>query len=142
MNIFNLFSLFDRISVIPKPSYLLKIILLIFTCLTVVEILHPLEARGEWFRSVYAGQSDWVKWNLAQGNYVLEANTFLNLGDVDIEFYDYTGKNLLFKSNSSGNETISFTVNQGGTFLIKYSMPVCINPWGACAVEINIKRTQ
>ncbi|MBH8572354.1 hypothetical protein I8752_04755 [Nostocaceae cyanobacterium CENA369] len=108
----------------------------------ILEGLMAQEARGEWVRSLYAGQSDWVKWNLSQGSYVLEASTLLNAGDVDIEFYDYTGQNLLFKGNKAGGEIIPFTVNQEGDFYIKYSMPVCINPWGACAVEINVKRVQ
>lgn len=83
-----------------------------------------------------------IKWSLNPGDYVLEASTLLNAGNIDIEFYDHTGENLLFRSNEGVSETIPFTVHQGGDFYIKYSISVCINPWGACAVEINVNRVQ
>ena len=76
------------------------------------------------------------------GDYILEASTFLDAGNVDIEFYDDTAENLLFSSKEGVSETIPFTVHQGGDFYIKYLMPVCINPWGACAVEINVSRVK
>ncbi|WP_293145834.1 MULTISPECIES: hypothetical protein [unclassified Microcoleus] len=104
-----------------------------------MEGLQPREVMAKLFRSLYAGQHDWVTWTLAPGSYVLKASTLLNLGDVDIEIYDTTDQRFA-KGNKLGSETIFFNVPQGaeGDFKIKYSMPLCVNPAGACAVNIDI----
>jgi hypothetical protein len=108
-----------------------------------MEALQPQAAMAKWFRSLYAGQHDWVTWTIDPGEYVLEASTLLNLGDVDIEIYDTRGQ--MFASGKKlGGETIFFSVPQGaeGDFKIKYSMPLCINPAGACPVNINIESSR
>lgn len=107
--------------------------------LVCVEAVQPKVARAEWFRSLYAGQSAWVNYTLNSGSYVIEASTFLGLGDVDIEIYDTNGTRFA-KANKVGRDRIAFDVPQGaeGNFKLKYSMPFCINPAGACAVNIDI----
>ena len=104
-----------------------------------VEGLNQREAKAEWVRSLYAGQHNWATLTLSPGSYVLKATTFLNLGDVDIEIYDTTDQKFV-EGKKVGSETISFNVPQGaqGVFKIKYSMPFCVNPAGACAVNIDI----
>jgi hypothetical protein len=112
-----------------------------FACFAVlcVEGLQPREAMAKWFNSLYAGQHDWATYSLAPGDYVLKASTVLNLGDVDIDIYDTTGQRFA-KGRKMGSETIDFTVPQGagGDFKVKYSMPFCINPAGACIVDMDI----
>ncbi|WP_068515225.1 hypothetical protein [Leptolyngbya sp. O-77] len=63
------------------------------------------------------------------------------LGDVDVELYDPTGRQFA-RGQRFGNETIFFTVPPGaeGTFRVRYSMPICVNPLGACNVNISIYR--
>ncbi|MFQ3616769.1 MAG: hypothetical protein SNJ81_08990 [Cyanobacteriota bacterium] len=63
------------------------------------------------------------------------------LGDVDVELYAPTGQQFA-RGRRFGNEAIFFTVPPGaeGTFRIRYSMPICVNPLGACNVNINIYR--
>lgn len=95
-------------------------------------------AYATWVRSLYAGQSDWATVTLLEGNHTIVASTLWSLGDVDIELYDSTRQTLIGRSNKLGNESMNVTVYQAGTFHIKYSMPMCVNPLGACAVEINI----
>lgn len=104
-----------------------------------MEGLQPREVMAKLFRSLYAGQDDWVTWTLSPGSYILQASTILNLGDVDIEIYDTTGRRFA-TGKKLGSETIYFNVPQGaeGDFKIKYSMPFCVNPAGACAVNIDI----
>jgi hypothetical protein len=104
-----------------------------------VEAVQPKVARAEWFRSLYAGQSDWVTYTLNPGRYVLDASTLLNLGDVDVEIYDTTGTRFV-KGNKVGRDRVFFNVPQGaeGEFKVKYSMPFCINPAGPCAVNLDI----
>ncbi|HBK63041.1 MAG TPA: hypothetical protein DD000_05780 [Cyanobacteria bacterium UBA11166] len=108
-------------------------------CLAVLiaEGYQPRKAMAEFAGYLYAQQYNWVTYNLAPGSYRLEASTWLNLGDVDIEVYDSTRQNLLFKSNKLGGEIINFTVNRGGDFHIKYKMLLCANPAGACGVDIK-----
>ncbi|MEB3293087.1 MAG: hypothetical protein VKJ24_07995 [Synechococcales bacterium] len=102
-----------------------------------LEAMQPKVARAEWLKSLYAGQSAWATYTLNPGNYVLEASTLLNLGDVDIEIYDTTGTRFA-KGTKMGSERIFFSVPQGaeGGFSVKYSMPFCINPAGPCPVNI------
>lgn len=111
-------------------------------CLAIlaVEGINPRVAQAEWLQSLYAGQSAWASWNLGPGSYVLQAQTLLNLGDVDVEIYDATGQRFA-RGNALGSETIYFTVPQGaeGAFQVQYSMPFCVNPAGACAVDIQIR---
>jgi hypothetical protein len=106
-----------------------------------VEAVQPKIARAEWLKSLYAGQSAWATYNLNAGDYVLEASTLLNLGDVDIELYD-AADNQFAKGKKLGGEQIFFNVPQGaeGSFKVKYSMPFCINPAGSCPVNIDISR--
>lgn len=113
-----------------------------FACVAVLiaEGYQPQKAMAEFAGYLYAQQYDWVSYNLDPGTYHLEASTWLNLGDVDIEIYDSTRQNLLLKSNKAGGEIMHFTVQQGGDFYIKYSMPFCINPAGACGVDIKVIR--
>lgn len=111
--------------------------------LLAVEGFRPGAAQAEWLRSLYAGQSNWVSWELGPGSYVLQAQTLLNLGDVNVDIYDPTGQRFA-RGNELGGELIYFTVPQGGggTFQAEYSMRLCVNPAGACAVNIQIRRRQ
>ena len=106
-----------------------------------VEAVQPRAAMAKWFNSLYAGQHDWATYTLGAGDYVLKASTVFNLGDVDIDIYDTTGQRFR-KGREMGSETIYFTVPQGaeGDFKVKYSMPFCINPAGACVVDMDIFR--
>ena len=95
-------------------------------------------ARAEWVRSLYAGQSDWVPVTLDRGDYTIAASTLWSLGDVDIELYDASRQTRIARTNAFGNDQMNITVHRGGTFYIKYSMPFCVNPAGACAVNIDV----
>lgn len=112
-------------------------------CLAAVAIegFNPRLATATWLQSLYAGQSAFASWDLGPGRYVLEARTLMNLGDVDIEIYDATGRRFA-QGNDLGGEVIYFTVPQGaeGSFRVRYSMPFCVNPAGACAVNVEIRR--
>lgn len=111
-------------------------------CLTVLllEGLNPLAAKAEWVRSLYAGEANWVTLTINNpGGYILEVNSAL--GDVDVDLYDTTGRRFA-RGKKLGDETISFSVPPGaeGVFRVRYSMPFCINPMGACGVNMNIYR--
>ncbi len=126
-----------------KPQFkpMLAKVSLVCLALLCVEALQPRQAMAKWLNSLYAGQHDWATYSLAPGDYVLKANTVFNLGDVDIDIYDTTGQRFA-KGREMGGETIPFTVPQGaaGDFKVKYSMPLCINPAGACVVDMEIYR--
>jgi len=94
------------------------------------------KARAEWLRSLYAGQQSWAQVYLGTGEQTIVAETLLNLGDIDIELYDSSGQNLIARANRVGNEQMTVIVHQESYFALKYSMPFCINPLGACAVNI------
>ncbi|NJL23408.1 MAG: hypothetical protein HC895_25500 [Leptolyngbyaceae cyanobacterium SM1_3_5] len=106
-----------------------------------VEAVNPRPANAQRVPSLYAGQSEWVSWDLTPGEYILEAQTVLNLGDVDVAIHDPTGRRFA-QGTVFGGEVIAFTVNPGGqgTYRVRYSMPMCVNPLGACAVTINLRR--
>ncbi|OLP17023.1 hypothetical protein BST81_18790 [Leptolyngbya sp. 'hensonii'] len=109
-------------------------------CLTIVlmERLDPLTAKAEAVRPLYAGGTDWVRLTINRpGGYILEATSVL--GDVDVELYDTTGQRFA-RGKKLGNETIFFNVPSGaeGVFRVRYSMPICVNPLGACNVNINL----
>lgn len=106
-----------------------------------VEGFNSQEVKAESVPSLHAGQSNSMIWTLSPGNYVLEASTFLGLGDVDVEIYDPAGRRFAV-GNRLGDETINFNVPQGagGDFRVRYSMFLCVNPAGACAVNIDITR--
>ena len=138
------FNLVDRITDITtsiKFKPLVAQFSLACLALVCVEAVQPKIARAEWLKSLYAGQFAWATYTLNSGNYVLEASTLLNLGDVDIEIYDTAG-NRFVKSTKMGGEQIFFSIPQGaeGSFKVKYSMPFCINPAGSCPVNIDISR--
>lgn len=111
-------------------------------CLTIVlmEGLNPLAAKAEPVSPLYAGGANWATLTInSAGSYILEVNSAL--GDVDVELYAPTGQQFA-RSRRFGNETIFFNVPPGaeGTFRVRYSMPICVNPLGACNVNINIYR--
>jgi hypothetical protein len=114
-----------------------------FACFAafLIEGLNPQAAKAEWFPSLYAGRAASATWTLAPGNYTLEASTFLNLGDINVEIYDPTGR-MFARGTQLGGEVIHFSVPQGGegNFQVRYNMNLCANPMGACMVEINIRR--
>ena len=113
------------------------------TCLTAITLPFLLggfatgEAKAEWYRSIYSGQHDWIDLRVNPGTYSVNASTLMDLGDVDIALYDSTGQNLLLEDTSFGDARLVFTTSTGGHYKVKYSMFACVNPFGACAVEIN-----
>jgi len=107
--------------------------------LFLLEGVNPRAANASFVGSLYAGQRGYVDYNLSPGTYVLNAATAL--GDVDIRIYDATRRTLLIEApNQVGNESFEFTVYNGGTFSIQYSMFACINPLGACPVTVEVLR--
>jgi len=107
--------------------------------LFLVEGVNPRAAKASFVGSLYAGQRSYVDYNLSPGTYVLNAEAIL--GDVDIHIYDATRRTLLIQApNRVGNESFEFTVSNGGTFSIQYSMFACINPLGACPVTVAVIR--
>lgn len=122
-----------------KFNPLIAKVSLICLSLLCLEAVQPQKAMAKWFNALYAGQHAWTTYTLEAGNYVLKASTVLNLGDVDIDIYDTTGQRFA-KGRKVGSETIYFNVPQGaeGNFKIKYSMPFCLNPAGACVVDMDV----
>ena len=107
--------------------------------LFLVEGVNPRAAKASFVGSLYAGQRSYVDYNLSPGTYVLNAEAIL--GDVDIHIYDATRRTLLIQApNRVGNESFEFTVSNGGTLSIRYSMFACINPLGACPVTVAVSR--
>ncbi|WP_448596952.1 hypothetical protein [Thermoleptolyngbya sp.] len=111
-------------------------------CLTIVLIegLKPLAAKAEPVSPLHAGTANWATLTINRpGGYILEVTSAL--GDVDVEVYDPAGRRFA-QGRRLGNETIFFNVPPGaeGTFRIRYSMAICVNPLGACGVNINIYR--
>lgn len=106
-----------------------------------MEGLNPQAAKAEWMRSLYAGNHDWANWSLSSGSYVLEASTFLNLGDVNVELYNAAGQRVAV-GNALGSDTVFFSVPQGtqADLQVRYSMRLCANPMGACAVNLSVRR--
>lgn len=103
------------------------------------EGLNPQAASARFVGSLYSGQRSYVDYNLGPGTYVLNASTIL--GDVDIRIYDSTRRTLLLEApNRVGNESFEFTVSNGGTFSIQYSMFGCLNLLGACPVNVEVIR--
>lgn len=94
---------------------------------------NPQKAKAE--EALNPNQYAWVNYNLSPGNYTLEATSYW--GDVDIEIYGLNGE-LALRGRNFGNESMSFTVYRAGVYGIKYSMPICLNPFGACDVDIEV----
>jgi hypothetical protein len=94
------------------------------------------DAKADMFRSLSAGQENWINVTLDEGRHAIIANSPGSLGDVDIYLYDTSGEYVM-QSNSFGTDRIDFTVNRGGTYYIKYKMSTCINPFGACNVSLD-----
>ena len=110
-----------------------------FFVFSLSEGFNPQAASARFVGSLYSGQHSYVDYNLRPGTYVLNASTIL--GDVNIRIYDSTRRTLLLEApNRVGNESFEFTVSNGGTFSIQYSMFGCLNPFGACPVNIEVIR--
>ncbi|MGR3279154.1 hypothetical protein ACSYAD_29240 [Acaryochloris marina NIES-2412] len=93
-------------------------------------------ARAEMYRSVSAGQEDWVRVTFDEGRHAIIANSPGSLGDVDITLYN-SSKEYLMHANRFGTDRLDFTVSQGGTFYVKYRMATCANPFGPCNVSLD-----
>ena len=93
----------------------------------------PQKAKAE--EALNPNQYAWVNYNLQPGSYLLEATSYW--GDVDIEVYDLNGE-LALQGRNFGNESMSFTIYRAGVYGIKYLMPICLNPFGACDVDIEV----
>lgn len=126
----------------PKNMKFLRSIALFplaFSAFFLAEGFNPRAAHARFFGSLYSGQRSYVDYNLSPGTYVLNASTIL--GDVDIRIYDSTRRTLLLEApNRVGNESFEFTVSNGDTFSIQYSMFGCLNLLGACPVSIEVIR--
>ncbi|MEL6355131.1 MAG: hypothetical protein AAFR58_25810 [Cyanobacteria bacterium J06627_28] len=99
------------------------------------------KAEEIWPRSLYSQQHNWVSVSVdGPGTYTIEARTFMNAGDVDIELYDGYREVLIDEANTGGTDRITFTTNRAGTYQLKYKMFACINPFGPCAVAIDLSQ--
>lgn len=106
-----------------------------------MEGLNPREVKADFVGSLYAGQHGFVDYNLEPGRYVLDASAAF--GDVDIRIYDSTRRTLLLEAeNGGGDERLEFNIPNGSSRVIsiKYSMFACINPFGACPVDVGVTR--
>lgn len=99
------------------------------------------KAEEVWPRSLYSQQHDWLAVNVSgPGTYTIEARTLLNAGDVDIELYDGFRETLIGEADAAGTDRLTFTVNRAGTYQLKYKMFACLNPFGPCAVSVELSR--
>ncbi len=117
---------------------LVRRVSLMCLAIALMEGLNPLAAKAEPVRPLYPGEANWATLTINRpGSYILEVSSAL--GDVDVELYDPTGRQFA-RGRRFGNETIFFNVPAGaeGVFRVRYSMPFCVNPLGACNVNINI----
>jgi len=97
------------------------------------------KAEEVWHKSLYSQEHNWVSINVrSAGTYTIEARTLWNAGDVDIELYDSSRGILINRSNTVGTDRITFTANRAGNYQLKYKMFACLNPFGPCAVGVDI----
>jgi hypothetical protein len=121
-----------------KMSYLLKRVSIATAAIPVVICsLLIQDAKADMYRSLAAGQEDWVRVTFDEGRHAIIANSPGSLGDVDISLHDSSGQYIM-GSNNFGTDRLNFTVHQGGTFYIKYKMSACANFFGPCNVSIDI----
>lgn len=99
------------------------------------------KAEEVWPRSLYSQQHDWLAVNVGSpGTYTIEARTFMNAGDVDIELYDSSREILIDEADVAGTDRLTFTVDRAGTYQLKYKMFACLNPFGPCAVGVDLSQ--
>lgn len=95
------------------------------------------EARANLYGPISPNQFNWVRFDVAPGNYRIEAST---LGDVDIALYDATRQNRYDINSTEGDglDILRFYTSENITVQVKYTVYSCFNPWGGCYVDLKL----